>query len=389
MQPGCILCIFTFVVNHYLHTKTTKLMKVKFIIGNLSLFILLSMFQVVNAQISPEKVESISTEVDKINNTLHHRLDIIEKRIDDLLWYERVGDIAHIDKLYMTGPPLWKEKNPNAQGAGNPTKFWSYVFIPKNINPAKKYPLIVFPHGGVHADFTTYYTHIVRELIAQGYIIVAAEYRGSTGYGESHYKKIDYGGLETEDVYASRNYMIENYDIVDKKRIGIIGWSHGGLIALFNIFDHPNDYQVAYAGVPVSDLIARMGYKDQDYRDLYEADFHIGESAEANVEEYRKRSPAWNTHKMKDTPLLIHTNTNDADVNVLEVEHLIKSLKADNKKFEYKIYQDVPGGHSFNRTDTKKAQEIRVEIYKFLTPQLNPPSPITNIKELRKAAYGF
>lgn len=364
-------------------------MKVNFIIGIISLFILLSTFQVVNAQISTEKVESISIEIDKINNTLHHRLDIIEKRIDDLLWYERVGDIAYIDKLYMTGPPLWKEKNPNAQGAGNPTKFWSYVFIPKNINPAKKYPLIVFPHGGVHADFTTYYTHIVRELIAQGYIIVAAEYRGSTGYGESHYKKIDYGGLETEDVYASRNYMIENYDIVDKKRIGIIGWSHGGLIALFNIFDHPNDYQAAYAGVPVSDLIARMGYKDQDYRDLYEADFHIGESAEANVEEYRKRSPAWNTHKMKNTPLLIHTNTNDADVNVLEVEHLIKSLKADNKKFEYKIYQDVPGGHSFNRTDTKKAQEIRVEIYKFLSPQLNPPSPITNIKDLRKAAYRF
>lgn len=364
-------------------------MKVNFIIGIISLSILLSTFQVVNAQISTEKVESISIEIDKINNTLHHRLDIIEKRIDDLLWYERVGDIAHIDKLYMTGPPLWKEKNPNAQGAGNPTKFWSYVFIPKNINPAKKYPLIVFPHGGVHADFTTYYTHIVRELIAQGYIIVAAEYRGSTGYGESHYKKIDYGGLETEDVYASRNYMIENYDIVDKKRIGIIGWSHGGLIALFNIFDHPNDYQAAYAGVPVSDLIARMGYKDQDYRDLYEADFHIGESAEANVEEYRKRSPAWNTHKMKNTPLLIHTNTNDADVNVLEVEHLIKSLKADNKKFEYKIYQDIPGGHSFNRTDTKKAQEIRVEIYKFLTPQLNPPSPITNIKDLRKAAYRF
>lgn len=175
-------------------------MKVKFIIGNISLSILLSMFQVVNAQISTEKVESISIEVDKINNTLHHRLDIIEKRIDDLLWYERVGDIAHIDKLYMTGPPLWKEKNPNAQGAGNPTKFWSYVFIPKNIDAAKKYPLIVFPHGGVHADFTTYYTHIVRELIAQGYIIVAAEYRGSTGYGESHYKKIDYGGLETEAV---------------------------------------------------------------------------------------------------------------------------------------------------------------------------------------------
>lgn len=341
------------------------------------------------SQDSPEKSKDLLEGIEKINNTLYHRLDILEKRIDDLLWYEKVGDISYVDKVYITGPPLWKEKNPNAQGAGNPTKFWSYVFIPKNIDVSKKYPLIVFPHGGVHADFTTYYTHIVRELISQGYIIIAAEYRGSTGYGRGHYEKIDYGGLENEDVYASRNYMIENYDIVDQNHVGIIGWSHGGLIALFNIFDHPDAYQVAYAGVPVSDLIARMGYKDQDYRDLYEADFHIGESADDNVKEYKRRSPAWNTHKMKDTPLLIHTNTNDADVNVLEVEHLIKSLKADDKKFEYKIYQDIPGGHSFNRTDTKIAQEIRIEIYEFLAKQLYPPNPITKVKELRKAAYRF
>jgi dipeptidyl aminopeptidase/acylaminoacyl peptidase len=245
------------------------------------------------------------------------------------------------------------------------------------------------PHGGVHSDFNTYYTHIVRELMAQGYIVVAAEYRGSTGYGKGIYESIDYGGLETEDVKASRDYMIENYDIVDKNRVGIIGWSHGGLIALMNIFDYPNDYQAAFAGVPVSDLIARMGYKTQAYRDLFSADYHIGQTAYENVNEYRRRSPAWNAHKMKDTPLLIHTNTNDADVNVLEVEHLIKSLKAEGKKFEYKIFQDVPGGHSFDRMDTKTAQEIRVEIYKFLAKQLNPPNPINNVKSLRKAAYRF
>lgn len=353
------------------------------------LMLILCISQNILAQENTKELKSVILHLEGINNTLQHRIDVLEKNIDDLMWFQRIGDVAYIDKLYMTGPPLWKEKNKNAQGAGNPTKFWSYVFIPKNIDASKKYPLIVFPHGGVHADFTTYYTHIVRELIAQGYIIVAAEYRGSTGYGEDHYKKIDYGGLETEDVFASRNYMIENYDIVDGNRVGIIGWSHGGLIALFNIFDHPDAYQVAYAGVPVSDLIARMGYKDQEYRDLYEVDYHIGESADDNVEEYRRRSPAWNTHKMKDTPLLIHTNTNDADVNVLEVEHLIKSLKADDKKFEYKIYQDIPGGHSFNRTDTKMAQEIRVEIYEFLSKYLDPANPIKNVKELRKAAYRY
>ena len=332
-----------------------------------------------------EQIEALNRQISQ----MEHTFDVLSKKIDDVLWMQKLEDVAWVDKVYIYGPPLWQRENPAAQGAGNPVKFWTYTIIPKNADPNKKYPLIVLPHGGVHSDFSTYYTHIVRELVSQGYIVVAAEYRGSTGYGSGHYEKIDYGGLEVEDVKASRDYMIENFDMVDSKRVGIIGWSHGGLISLMNIFDHPDDYQVAFAGVPVSDLIARMGYKTQGYRDLYSADYHIGQTAYENVDEYRRRSPAWNAHKMKDVPLLIHTNTNDADVNVLEVEHLIKALKAENKKFEYEIYQEVPGGHSFDRMDTKVANEIRVKIYKFLAESLNPPNPIKDVSTLRKAAYRF
>ncbi|MFY9150873.1 MAG: alpha/beta fold hydrolase [Prolixibacteraceae bacterium] len=338
-----------------------------------------------------EKSEFIR-ELESLQNNstkLDQRIDQLSKQLDDLMWYQKVGDIAHIDKLYIYGPPKWKEKNPHAMGAGNPVKFWIYTFIPRDIDVNKKYPLIVLPHGGVHADFTTYYTHIIRELVSQGYCVVAADYRGSTGYGKSFYETIDYGGLEIEDVFASRNYMIENYDFIDSKRVGIMGWSHGGLISLMNIFDHPNDYQCAFAGVPVSDLIARMGYYDQAYRDLYEADYHIGQTANENVAEYRRRSPVWNVQKMGSTPLLIHTNTNDDDVNVLEVEELIRALKAEDKKFEYEIFQNVPGGHSFDRMDSKTAQEIRVKIYGFVARYLKPVKPIKNLSDLRKAGYGF
>lgn len=320
------------------------------------------------------------------HENLGHRLDAIEKRVDDLIWFERLRNIAFIDKVYMAGPPLWKEKDPTAQGAGNRVKFWSYVFIPKGIDTSKKYPLIVLPHGGVHSDFSTYYTHIVKELMAQQYIVVAPEYRGSTGYGRSHYEKIDYGGLEVEDTRASRDYMIENYSFVDKDRVGIIGWSHGGLISLMNVFDHPDLYKVAFAGVPVSDLIARMGYQTQGYRDLYSADYHIGKTAFENVEEYRRRSPAWQAHKLE-TPLLIHTNTNDDDVNVLEVEHLIKSLKAEGKKFQYEIFQAAPGGHSFDRMDIMNAKKIRLKIYDFLAGYLDPPVRLRSVSDIEKAAY--
>lgn len=322
--------------------------------------------------------------------SLDHRLDMIEKSIDDILWYDRVGDIAFIDKIYITGPPPANESNPTGQGAGNPLKFWSYVFIPRDVNPSSKYPLLVLPHGGVHANFTTYHTHMIREMVSQGYIVVAADYRGSTGYGAGMYRRIDYGGLEVEDVDASRRYMIENYEIVDSDRVGMIGWSHGGLIGLFSIFDHPEAYRACFAGVPVSDLVARMGYKDDEYRDLYSASYHIGKTADENVAEYRKRSPAWQVDRYRNTPLLIHTNTNDEDVNVLEVEHLIKSLKATGKQnFSYKIFENMPGGHSFDRMDYRDARKIRLDIYNFLNAQLKPPKPFKSIRDLDRAGYRF
>ena len=166
-------------------------------------------------------LQEIKSKMDLQQENLDHRLDMLAKQIDDVLWYEKVGDVAWIDKLYIYGPPPWKEKNPTSMSAGNPVKFWTYAFFPKDLDPSKKYPLIVLPHGGVHADFTTYHTHIIRELVSQGYVVAAPEYRGSTGYGKDFYRKIDYGGRENDDILAPRNYMLDSYRFLDKRRVTI------------------------------------------------------------------------------------------------------------------------------------------------------------------------
>ncbi|HZY91023.1 MAG TPA: alpha/beta fold hydrolase [Gemmataceae bacterium] len=299
----------------------------------------------------------------------------LAKKVDEEVLFRRLADLAEVDKVRYTGPPPRVIKNLTAQGAGNPVILTAYTFFPRKRPTGAKLPLVVLVHGGVHGNFNSNNVHVLRELLAQGYAVLAPEYRGSSGYGQEFRQLIDYGGLEVEDVFAGKQWVLENHPDIDSKRVGIMGWSHGGLITLMNLFAHPKDFQVGYAGVPVCDLVARMGYKSQGYRELFSAPYHIGKKAEEDVNEYRRRSPAWNAEKLR-TPLLIHTTTNDEDVNVLEVEHLIKALKAEGKTFEHRVYKDAPGGHAFNRLDTRLAKESRAEVYRFLAKHLSPPDPV-------------
>ncbi len=319
-------------------------------------------------------------------DALEQRLDELDKKIDDVLWYQKVGDVADLDKVYIAGPPPAKAPNPTAMGARNPVKFWAYVFIPRGLDRSRQYPLLVLPHGGVHGNFGTYHAHILREMLAQGYLVVAPEYRGSTGYGQGFYEQIDYGGREIEDTRAARDYVIASYACADAKRVGLVGWSHGGLIALLEACANPDAYRAVFAGVPVSDLVARLGYSTDDYRQLFSAPYHIGKTVREDVQEYRRRSPVSHVAELQ-TPLLIHTNTNDDDVNVLEVEHLIAALKAAGKRFDYEVFKDLPGGHSFDRIDTPQAREIRLKIYRFLAQHLTPPRPFLSVEDLFRAGY--
>ena len=209
----------------------------------------------------------------------------------------------------------------------------------------------------------------------QGYVVVAPEYRGSTGYGRDFMELIDYGGREIDDTHAAKEWALKNFDFVDPQRVGLLGWSHGGLIVLMEAFTRPDQYRAVFAGVPVSNLVMRMGYLYQGYRDLFSADYHIGKTAREDIEEYKRRSPVWHVDKLR-IPLRVHTTTNDDDVNYIEVEHLIQALKAAGKEFEYKVFPDAPGGHSFDRMDDMFAREARAEIWRFLAKHLSPPRPI-------------
>jgi dipeptidyl aminopeptidase/acylaminoacyl peptidase len=308
--------------------------------------------------------------------TRDNSTDVVLKALEIQKWYMEMGDIAEVHEIRYTSLPPHKPTNPTAPGAKNPLIIRAMTFVPKNIDRTKKQPFLVFAHQGIHSNFGADYEYsAVRELLQQGYSIIAPDYRGSTGYGQGFYNEIDYGGAEVEDVFRARAWMLENYDFLDEKRAGMIGWSHGGMITLMNILLHPGAYAAAYAGVPVTDLILRLGYHEPGYLANFSAPNHIGKTVAADIQEYIKRSPITYADKLE-TPLLIHGNTNDEDVNVIEVQRFVAALKAAGKKFEYKIYENAPGGHEFGRLDTKLARESRHDIYVFLAPYLKPEHPV-------------
>ena len=321
-----------------------------------------------------------------------YNFKVLEKRHEDLILFDRLSDISYVDKVRLAGPPKAVQKETGCEFldslSDNQLIFYSYLFIPKDVKQGKKYPMIVFSHGGIHGTMGSTYVHILRELVSQGYIVIAPDYRGSTGYGKGFHQAIDYGGLENEDVLAARDYMVENYSIVDSTRIGLLGWSHGGMITLMNLLQYPDKYACGYAGVPVSDVTYRLSYQEENYKDNFSPNYHIGSLPEEAPQEYARRSPVLYAKYLK-KPLMITTCVNDDDVSVTEVQRMIDSLTFYKKDFEYKVYPKMEGAHVFERIDIKEASEIRYLTYKFLEKYLNPPHKFKSYNDLRKAGYRY
>src|ERR1700704_4923939 len=106
----------------------------------------------------------------------------------------------------------------------------AFVFQPLKLRGAKGHPAIVWVHEDIRGHLYEHYIPYIREATIRGYIVIAPEYRGSIGYGQAFYDAIDYGGREVDDVVTAVEVLRSRYRQVDPGRIGIIGWSHGGLI---------------------------------------------------------------------------------------------------------------------------------------------------------------
>jgi dipeptidyl aminopeptidase/acylaminoacyl peptidase len=229
----------------------------------------------------------------------------------------------------------------------------AYLFQPLKKRGPKGHAAMVWIHGGVHGDWGITMWPFVKEAVDRGYVVICPEYRGSTGYGETHYKKIDYGGYEVDDAMSAVDFL-KTLPHVDQDRLGVMGWSHGGYITLFSVFRETTPFKAAAAIVPVTNLVFRLSYKGPGYQ----RDFATMERVQGlpfeKQDEYIKRSPLYHVDKLK-TPLLVHVATNDQDVNYVEDQQIVDALRSRKPDLaETKTYVDpapwgASVGHAFSR----------------------------------------
>jgi dipeptidyl aminopeptidase/acylaminoacyl peptidase len=258
----------------------------------------------------------------------------------------------------------------------------AFVFQPLHQRGAKGHPAIVWVHENIRGHLYEHYIPYIREATSKGYVVIAPEYRGSIGYGKDFYDAIDYGGDEVDDVVTAVDVLKAKYPQVDPARIGIIGWSHGGMITLLSTFRNETLFKAAVAMVPVSNLFQRLAWKgvERQHQLIDPANRYGGLPAEKH-DIYKDRSPVYNVEKLQ-IPLLVHVTKNDEDVNIEEDMQIVDALRS-RKPFlaETKVYDNPRGGHTFDRRvdpktwqpeNTREQRDSWNRVWTFLDWNLDP-----------------
>jgi dipeptidyl aminopeptidase/acylaminoacyl peptidase len=258
----------------------------------------------------------------------------------------------------------------------------AWVFQPLTIRGPKRHPAIIWTHENIRGHLYEHYIPYIREATARGYVVIAPEYRGSIGYGQAYYDAIDYGGKEVDDVVTAADVLTSRYPAVDPERIGIMGWSHGGMITLLAVTRNPTRFKAAVALVPVTNLFQRLAWKgvERQHQAIDPANRYGGLPNERH-DIYKDRSPVYQVDKLQ-IPLYVAVTRNDEDVNFEEDQQLVDALRA-RKPFlaTTTVYDNPPGGHTFDRRvepktwqpeNTREQRDSWNRVWTFLDWNLDP-----------------
>ncbi|HVX29101.1 MAG TPA: S9 family peptidase [Nitrolancea sp.] len=222
----------------------------------------------------------------------------------------------------------------------------AYLYLPPDFDESKHYPGLVQVHGGGTNAYGNGWHPAEQWFSQQGYVVMAIEYRGSSGYGQEFAALSygDWGGGQTRDTVAAGEWLQAQPYI---SKIGIYGGSYGGYMTLHGIVAAPDLFQAAVDMYGNTNKVTAHQYCDRVGR-VFVARDYWGRYPEEMHELMDRGSTYHSLHKIK-TPLLIMHGSEDKRVPTEESEQVAATMAAQNLPHEFIIY---PGeGHGFRRRD--------------------------------------
>jgi dipeptidyl aminopeptidase/acylaminoacyl peptidase len=220
-------------------------------------------------------------------------------------------------------------------------------------------PALVFVHGGPGGQSRTGYSAMIQHLVNHGYAVLAANNRGSSGYGKTFYHMDDkkHGEIDLQDIVYGKNYLA-SLDWVDGERIGIVGGSYGGYMVGAALAFRPEVFDVGINIFGVMNWVRTLTgippWWESFKESLYD---EMGDPA-TDEERHRRISPLFHAKNFQ-APLLVIQGANDPRVLQVESDEIVAAVRANNVPVEYVLFPDE--GHGFTKRENRiKASDAYV-----------------------------
>lgn len=250
-----------------------------------------------------------------------------------------------------------------------------WLLRPPDAEPGRRYPLILYIHGGPHALYGYTFMHEFQFLAARGFAVLYTNPRGSQGYGQHFAACIrqGWGTLDYQDVMAGVEAALRFNDI-DPQRLGVAGGSYGGYLTNW-IVGHTDRFKAAVSERSVTNLYSFYGTSDIGW---YFAEFEVGGTPQENARAYLEHSPIAYADRIT-TPLLILHSENDLRCPIEQAEQLFAALKRRGRTVEFVRFPDED--HNLSRSGQPRHRIERLhriagwfERYLTETPPANASS---------------
>lgn len=223
------------------------------------------------------------------------------------------------------------------------TDIEGFVVKPIGFDPAMKYPAILWIHGGPVAQYDFSFEAPAQLFAANGYVTLLINPRGSSGYGQEFSQAIfaDWGNKDFQDVMAGVDHAI-TLGFVDKDRLGVGGWSYGGVLTN-HVITKSKRFKGAISGA--SEALYRTNYGHDHYQLLWEKELGLPWK---NAEAWERISP-FNQVENITTPTLWIGGGDDWNVPIINSEQMYQAMKRLGKETQLVVY---PGEHHGIRKPT-------------------------------------